>query len=272
MAVELDGENLTVVMERPDLYPMGVEILPEQSRALVTLGTDDTAVPHPVEVINLRLDGSDAGTFPRLLPEMHALIHGPYDFEAFYSGHSSTSDGEWIAVGGSGGLWGVSADGETAHLLVEEGSNLRLFRKFWLLEDDRTIVFRLGDRVASVGIDGVQPLTYLSPEVSFSIERVISHPETNAIFLLTNVGDGDSVYRVNLDGSGADAYYPLIEPGSSGLEFLGTSPDGAYIIVRPGSGQDGSLYFVSSDVAGDLLPLTPVDDATEIFIDFLINI
>jgi WD40 repeat protein len=254
-----------------------INVVPEQERTLITLATDDTAVPHPIQVLTVREGGQNAGNEAPLAPQGYLLLGTPEFGEIARRIPRFTPDGIWSILGGPGGLFAARTDGSDAAAprLSLAGDWIYLLKGLELAADGLGWAAQSDGVIYTFNVDASGEPVALTPAIEGSIQWAIWAKDDSCLVYT----DGYSwlygrLFLAHRDGSDAGRQVALTPEGIAVGEQIILAPDGETLIFQTMSGPDRSLLQLSlptdsADSPASPVPLSPIDDAAETFVGFL---
>lgn len=269
-AAPLDGSKSglpTLVASSGPEALFGFAVAEGQGRALITLATTDTAVPHPIEVVTARTSGEDSFVNIPLAPSGYLLLGMSEQDGPTSLGPIFTSGDESALLWGPKGLYSARVDGSEAaapRSLFVDGP-IELLPSLPLAPDAQGWVVRSG-ALQYIRLDGSSPPLALTPPLTTSVTKALWANGGNSIVFLA---DG-SLHVASVAGIEAGALISLTPKSVTVGELVGVDGLGTTVIFQTASGPDRSLMLVPADGSGSPPnPLTPIDDAREELVGLL---
>lgn len=271
----------TVVARDPGLVNDLVVATGGEPRLLMTLATQDTAVPHPRAVLTMRTNGANVGLghVVPLAPEGFILL-GTVE-----TGRRSkerrlavTPDGRFALLRGRGGLHAAAADGSehAAPRLLLSATDAVPLDGAGFSPSGTALAVTSGERLFVVRpARAAQPGT---PVASRGAARFTSGLWSKdgalVIYRTGNFGDDGVIFVAPADGSGAARPRRLTPAEVPAGELIALTPDGSAVVFQSAIGGDRSLYLAGVETDPPIVPrapvpLTPIDDAAERLVGFV---
>ncbi|MBW1809524.1 MAG: WD40 repeat domain-containing protein [Deltaproteobacteria bacterium] len=281
LAAKIDGSeaNRPIVLATTGSYTNAyhyLNVVPEQGRTLITLATDYTAVPHPIQVLTVREGGQNAGNEAPLAPEGYLLLGTPEFGEEAGRLPRFTSDGIWSLLRGPGGLYAARTDGSDAAApqLSLAGDWIHLLKGLELTSDGHGWAAQSDNIIYAFDVDASGKPVALTPEIEGYTDWAGWVNDGQCLVYRNNFDFYSRLYLAHSDGSDAGQQIPLTPEDISVAEQVVVAPDGNTLIFKILSGPDRSLLQLnlpadSADPPVEPVPLSPIDDAAETLIGFL---
>jgi hypothetical protein len=269
LAAPVDGSmsGSPIVVSSPGAELFAFNVAQKRGRALITLATTDTAVPHPIAVLTARTGGQDAAAKAPLAPPGYLLLNTPDYGAPALSEPVFISDGESALLWGPEGLYSARVDGSEAAAprSLFAGDSVELLPSLPIAPDGQGWVVKSGS-LHYVMFDGLSPSRELTPPLTQPVTKALWADGGTAIVFLTE----GRLHIARIAGTEAHALTPLTSKSVEVGELVGLDPLGTGVIFQRASGPDRSLMVVPAN-GSETTPssLTPIDDAAEELVGFV---